>query len=75
MIHVDCQHCGNQFDVADTLAGGLTNCPACGKATSVAGLHDPYYRLLQVALTLVGLLLVALGWWLWGVPVRWLSAS
>jgi hypothetical protein len=68
MIHVDCEHCGNQFDVADTLAGGLANCTACGKATSVPGLRDPYYRLLQAVMATVGLFLVGLGWWIGGVP-------
>jgi hypothetical protein len=43
-----CDHCGHQFDVADNLAGGITNCIACGKATQVAGLRDPLWRMWQV---------------------------
>jgi uncharacterized paraquat-inducible protein A len=70
MIHVDCEHCGRSFDVADTLAGGLSNCPSCGKATSVPGLHDPYYRLFQIAVAMLWMLLTALGWSVGG----WLGA-
>jgi uncharacterized paraquat-inducible protein A len=66
MIHVDCEQCGKQFEVVDTLAGGLANCPGCGKATPIPGLHDPYYRLLQVAMAVGWMLLVAVGWSLGG---------
>lgn len=62
MIHVDCQQCGKPFEVADTLAGGLTNCPDCGKATPVPGLHDPFYRLIQIAVAIAWALLIACGW-------------
>ena len=33
---------------AQALAGGITNCPNCGRATQVAGLRDPLWRLLQI---------------------------
>jgi hypothetical protein len=46
--------CGNEFEVADDLAGGITNCPRCGKAVEVEGLRDPAWRLLQAA--------AAIGW-------------
>jgi len=46
--------CGNEFEVVDDLAGGITNCPRCGKAVEVEGLRDPLWRLLQLA--------AAVGW-------------
>jgi len=41
--------CGHRFDVADELAGGITNCPQCGRAVAVPGLRDPFWRVLQGA--------------------------
>ena len=38
LIRVDCEHCGEVFQAADTMAGGMTNCPRCNKATTVSGL-------------------------------------
>ena len=38
------------------MAGGLANCPSCGKATTVPGLRDPLCRLWQ---TVAVILLVA----------------
>ena len=70
MIRVDCEHCGKPVKVADALAGGLTNCPTCGKATPVPGLHDPYYRLIQIGMALGWALLTAFGWTMGG----WLGA-
>ena len=66
MIHVDCEQCGTPFEVADTLAGGLTNCPRCGKATPVPGLRDPYYRLFQIGMAFGWVLLTAFGWFAGG---------
>ena len=43
----DCKHCGNTFEIDGDLAGGITNCPSCGKATEVQGLRDPIWRLAQ----------------------------
>ncbi|MBK8975793.1 MAG: hypothetical protein IPM29_07690 [Planctomycetes bacterium] len=37
---VRCEHCGASFEVDDRLTGGITNCPECGKATTVPGLRD-----------------------------------
>ena len=45
---VHCEHCGQMFEVAATLVGGITNCPECGKATQVTGLRDPLWRILQI---------------------------
>ena len=70
MIHVDCEQCGKPFEVADTLAGGLTNCPDCGKATPVPGLRDPYYRLIQLGMVIGWALLTEFGWIIGG----WLGA-
>ncbi len=78
MTHVDCEHCGQPFEVADTLAGGLTNCPACGKATPVSGLRDPFFRLIQIGTAVGWALLVACGWfaggWIGAVLVGIVSA-
>ena len=46
-VAVDCA-CGAMFEAPDSLAGGITNCPSCGKAVSVPGLRDPLWRLLQL---------------------------
>lgn len=43
-----CDHCGHRFEVADDLAGGITNCPDCGKATEVQGSHDPLWRMAKI---------------------------
>ena len=47
-VQVDCE-CGHRFEVHGTMAGGLANCPSCGKATPVPGLRDPLWRLWQAA--------------------------
>ena len=52
--------CGHLWFVAPELAGGLTNCPRCGKATQVKGLRDPFWRVLQVVALVVWVLVVAL---------------
>jgi len=62
MIHVDCDQCGMPSEVPDTLAGGLANCPHCGKVTPVRGLRDPYYRLLQLGMAIGWVLLAVSGW-------------
>ena len=51
-ILVDCD-CGQFFEAPDTMAGGLANCPSCGKATAVPGLRDPLWRLWQIATVIV----------------------
>lgn len=51
---VRCPHCHGAFQPAAELAGGIANCPRCGKAVEVPGLRDPIWRLLQIgALVLV----------------------
>ena len=49
----DCQHCGLTFEVPNTLAGGIANCPDCGKATPVGGLRDPLWRLWQLSIPVI----------------------
>ena len=71
MIAVVCDHCGKSFEVADSLVGGLANCPACGKATPVEGLRDPWFRLIQVGTAVGWALLTAIGWSAGG----WLGAA
>ena len=46
-IPCECPHCGNGFEAARSLAGGITNCPRCGKAVQVEGLRDWMWRILQ----------------------------
>ena len=62
MIEVECERCGQFFEAADSLAGGLTNCPACGKATEVPGLRDKFFRVIQVGMAVAWALLTAIGW-------------
>ena len=62
MIHVECEHCANVFDVGETLAGGIANCPRCEKATPVEGLRDPWFRLVQVLCAVGWAILTAVGW-------------
>lgn len=62
VIGVDCQHCLKSFEAADSLAGGITNCPGCGKATPVPGLRDPLFRVMQVAMLGGWAVLTAIGW-------------
>ena len=70
-ISVDCTSCGHQFDVASDLAGGFSNCPRCHKATRVEGLKDSLWRVWQLAIFGV---LVLIAW-----PVLntagWLAAA
>ena len=62
MILVDCEHCFKPFEVVDSLAGGLANCPDCGKATPVPGLRDPWFRVTQVAMVVGWALVTAIAW-------------
>ena len=62
MIEVECERCGKFFEAADSLAGGLTNCPACGRATEVPGLRDNFFRAIQVGMAVAWAILTAIGW-------------
>jgi hypothetical protein len=50
-IDVECE-CTRRFEAPDSLAGGLANCPGCGRAALVPGLRDPAWRALQAAAVL-----------------------
>lgn len=58
-----CPHCQHTFAAAAELAGGITNCPHCGKAVEVPGLNDPMWRLLQFGVVLGA----AAGGWIVGL--------
>ncbi len=66
-IRVSCK-CGNRFDVADSLAGGITNCPKCEQATQVEGLVDPMWTFLRVLALVLWALATAVAYQLWGFP-------
>ena len=62
LIRVDCEHCGEVFQAADTMAGGMTNCPRCNKATTVSGLRDGWFRLVQAGMLVAVVTLALAGW-------------
>lgn len=66
MIRAACA-CGHEFEVRDDLAGGITNCPRCGKAVEVEGLRDPAWRLLQVVAVAGWASATAAAYFAWGV--------
>ena len=41
--------------------GGIVNCPSCGRATSVPGLSDPLWRLIQAGILGAAAVAFALG--------------
>lgn len=59
--------CGHEFEVKDDLAGGITNCPRCGKAVEVEGLRDPAWRLLQAVAAAGWAAATAAAYFAWGV--------
>ena len=68
MTEAACEHCGEIFFAADNLAGGITNCPRCGRAVDVPGLRDAWWRALQ-ALAAIGVVAVAaIAYVLGGLP-------
>ena len=60
MVH--CEHCGDPFPVEPVSVGGIVNCPRCGRATSVPGLSDPLWRLIQAGVVGLAAAALALGW-------------
>ncbi|MEO0478549.1 MAG: hypothetical protein AAF196_03625 [Planctomycetota bacterium] len=69
MIEVHCEHCGRRFEAPKQLAGGITNCPHCGRATPVEGLRDPFWRLLQAAVLAGAAILGVILWQTHGVAI------
>ena len=53
MVEVECERCGRFFEADDALAGGLTNCPGCGRAAGVPGLRDAWFRGIQVGMVVL----------------------
>lgn len=66
-IEVTCE-CGQVFEAADALAGGMTNCPGCRRAVPVPGLRDPAWRALQGGALVGWCLAVAVAWNAWRLP-------
>jgi hypothetical protein len=60
-VRVDCP-CSHVFEADDSLAGGVTNCPRCGRAASVPGLRDPFWRVLQGLAFVAVVLATAFTW-------------
>lgn len=61
-MEVHCEICGDPFPAAERSAGGIVNCPWCGKATSIPGLRDPIWRLVQAGVVVLAALAFAVGW-------------
>jgi len=59
---VRCESCGYVFEADKKLTGGYANCPQCRRATPVEGLRDPLWRLWQVGVLVVVLIVSGLVW-------------
>jgi hypothetical protein len=66
--------CGWVGGVDESLAGGFTNCGACGRAVAVPGFRDPWWRVLQVAAAVAIVAGTALAWGAAG-PVAGVAAG
>ncbi|MEE8106230.1 MAG: hypothetical protein V3T86_11910 [Planctomycetota bacterium] len=62
VIRVDCEHCGEVFQAAESMAGGMTNCPRCKKAATVPGLRDRWFRFVQAGMLVAVVALTLAGW-------------
>ena len=72
-VPVECEHCEQRFTALKQQLGGIVNCPACGKATTLKGLRDPMWRLFQIgALVIVSGVTVAL-WTSVGSTAGWIG--
>jgi len=67
MTQVECEHCFRSFEVADSLAGGIASCPACGKATPVSGQNDPWFWVVKIGMAVVWAMVTAVGYSAGGV--------
>lgn len=67
MHPVTCEHCAHFFEVEESLVGGITNCPSCGKATDIPGLNDPWFRVAQLVMAVVWALVTAWAFTLGGL--------
>ncbi len=59
--------CLRSFPVKDEFAGGIVNCPHCGKAVEVPGLRDPFWRVLQVGAAILWAVVTAVVFVAFGV--------
>jgi hypothetical protein len=59
--------CGHEFEAKDDLAGGIANCPRCGRAVEVPGLRDPFWRVLQGLAALLCAVATAAAYFAWGL--------
>jgi hypothetical protein len=41
-IHLECNSCLHRFEVAKTMAGGMTNCPKCQQLLEISGTPDAF---------------------------------
>lgn len=60
MIDVECPKCGAEFQVRDSLAGGVANCQGCRALVEIPGTHL-LDNLLHVGIGLGGLVVVCVG--------------
>jgi len=75
MIQVECEHCFRSFEVADSLAGGIASCPACGKATPVEGLNDPWFQVVKIGMAVAWAVVTAVGYSVGGVTGALIAGS
>jgi hypothetical protein len=66
--------CGHLNEAPDTLAGGIINCAACGRATQVPGLRDHYWTALKVAAAVGWALVTAWAYTAAGLPGALIAA-
>ena len=73
-IRVSCK-CGHRFSVADSLAGGIANCPRCEQATPVEGLLDPAWTVLRISALVVWALGTAFAYQAGGLSAALITAA
>jgi len=66
--------CGHSFEAEERFAGGVVNCPACGRATAVPGLRDPFWSAIVVLAVAGWIVASALAAWVAG-PVAGLAVA
>ena len=74
-VFTSCEHCAERFEAPARSAGGVTNCPSCGKATQVPGGTDVLWNA-TVGLAILGtVVFVALAFLSSGLPMALLTLS
>ena len=74
-IFTSCEHCAERFEAPGRSAGGLTNCPSCGKATTVPGGRDDLWTLIVAGGVLATVVLVVCAYLSGGLIVGGLTLS